>query len=102
MESRWEIGRAGHGRGDKLRGHGVDYLTDNGVYCLRCFRVGGFHNRVDYPKPSRKATLNRILQVANGMLVNLGRKGNNKMKKCFHVALLALAGLDRTSDSRAD
>ena len=55
--------------GDKLRGHGIDYLTDNGVDCLRCFRGGCFHIRVGYPKTSRKATLNRILQVTNGMLV---------------------------------
>ena len=57
------------GLGDKLRRNGVDYLTDNGVHCLRCFRVGIFHNRVGYPKTSRKATLNCIPQVTNGMLV---------------------------------
>jgi hypothetical protein len=48
----------------------IDYLTDNRVYCLRCFRVGLFHNRVGYTEPTRKATLNYILQVTNGMLVN--------------------------------
>ena len=64
------------GLGDKLCRNGVDYLTDNGVYCLRCFRVGVFHSRVGYPKPPRKATLNRIPQIMNGMLVHrtlLGR-----------------------------
>ena len=29
----------------------VDYLTDNRVYCVRCFRVGLFHNRVGYTEP---------------------------------------------------
>ena len=54
---------------DELRRYGVDYLTDNRVYCLRCFRVGGFHNRIGYPKPSRNATQNCISQITNGMLV---------------------------------
>ena len=40
----------------------IDYLTDNRVYCLRCFRVGIFHTRVGYTEPARKATLNRVLQ----------------------------------------
>ena len=56
-------------KGDKNCGNGVDYLTDNGVYCLRSFWVGFFHNRVESSKPSRKATLNCIPQVTNGMLV---------------------------------
>ena len=57
------------GLGDELCRYGVDYLTDDGIYCLRCFRGCLFHNRVGYPKPSRKATLNCVPQVMNGMLV---------------------------------
>lgn len=57
------------GLGDELVRYDIDYLTDNGVYCLRCFRVGFFHTRVGYPKPSRKATLNRIPRIMNGTLV---------------------------------
>ena len=68
------------GLGDELVRYDIDYLTDNGVYCLRCFRVGFFHTRVGYPKPSRKATLNRILQIANGMIVN--SKRNVEQWKC--------------------
>ena len=55
--------------GDELARYDVDNLTDYGVYCLRCFRVGCFHTRVGYTEPARKATLNRIPQVTNGMLV---------------------------------
>ena len=55
--------------GDELVRYDVDNLTDYGVYCLRCFRVGVFHIRVGYTESARKATLNRILQVTNGMLV---------------------------------
>ena len=40
------------------------------VYCLRCFRVGCFHTRVGYTVTARKATLNRIPSVTNGMLVS--------------------------------
>lgn len=47
----------------------IDNLTDNRVYWPRCFRVGVFHTRVVYTVPARKATLNRIFQVMNGMLV---------------------------------
>ena len=57
---------------DELVRNDVDYLTDNRVYCLRCFRVGLFHNRVGYTEPTRKATLNYILQVTKGMLVKIG------------------------------
>ena len=56
---------------DELVRNDVDYLTDNRVYCLRCFRVGVFHIRVGYTEPARKATLNRIPWVTNGMLVVL-------------------------------
>ena len=56
---------------DELVRNDVDYLTDNRVYCLRCFRVGLFHNRVGYTESARKATLNCILLVTNGMLVVL-------------------------------
>ena len=47
----------------------VDYLRDNRVYCLRCFRVGLFHNCVGYTEPARKATFNRIPPVTNGVPV---------------------------------
>ena len=57
--------------GDELARYDVDNLTDYGVHCLRCFRVGCFHTRVGYTEPARKATLNRIPQVTNGMLVRL-------------------------------
>ena len=36
----------------------VDYLPENGVYCLRCFRWGCFHNPVGYRKSPPDATLN--------------------------------------------
>ena len=54
---------------DELVRNDVDYLTDNRVYCFRCFRVGVFHTRVGYTEPARKATLNGIPPVMNGMLV---------------------------------
>ena len=54
---------------DELARNDVDYLTDNRVYCLRCFRVGCFHTRVGYTVTARKATLNRIPSVTNVMLV---------------------------------
>lgn len=57
------------GLGDELRRYGIDYLTDNWIYCLRCSWVGCFHTRVGCPKPSRKATLNRIPRIMNGTLV---------------------------------
>lgn len=50
-------------KGDELRRYRVDYLADDGVYCLRCFRGGCFfHTRVGCPRTSRKATFNRILK----------------------------------------
>lgn len=49
--------------------YSVDYPADDGGYCLRCFRVGIFHARVDCPKPSREATQNRSHRITNGMLV---------------------------------
>ena len=36
----------------------VDYLPENGVYCLRCFWWGCFHNPVSYRKSPPDATLN--------------------------------------------
>ena len=36
----------------------VDYLPENGVYCLRCFLWGCFHNPVGYRKSPADATLN--------------------------------------------
>ena len=55
--------------GDELVRYDVDNLTDDGVYRLRCFRAGCFHTRVGYTESARTATLNRIFQVTNGMLV---------------------------------
>ena len=57
------------GLGDELVRYQVDYLTDNWVYCLRCFWFG-FHTRVGYTRSSPKATLKFIPQETNGMLVN--------------------------------
>lgn len=54
---------------DELVRYDIDNLTDNMVYSPRCFRVGVFHTRVVYTVPARKATLNRIFQVMNGMIV---------------------------------
>ena len=54
---------------DELVRYDIDNLTDNRVYCPRCFRVGVFNTRVVYTVPARKAALNRIFQVMNGMLV---------------------------------
>ena len=36
----------------------VDYLPENGVYCLRCFWWGCFHNPVGYRITPPVATLN--------------------------------------------
>ena len=36
----------------------VDYLPENGVYCLRCFWWGCFHDPVGYRKSPPDATLN--------------------------------------------
>ena len=36
----------------------VDYLPENGVYCLRCFWWGCFHNPVGFRKSPPVATLN--------------------------------------------
>ena len=55
--------------GDELARYDVDNLTDDGVYCLRCFRVGCFHTHVGYTVTARKATLKCIPLVTNGMLV---------------------------------
>ena len=76
------------GLGDELVRYGVDNLTDDWVYCLRCFRGRLFHIRVGYPKPPRKATLNRILQFTNGMLVyqnikEYGRSHKHNRQTCF-------------------
>lgn len=61
----------------------IDTLTDNRVYCPRCFRVGVFHTRVVYTVPARKATLNRIFQVMNGMLVK--REGYCGLSRSDHA-----------------
>lgn len=70
LEMRCQLGGA-HGIvvRDELVRYDVDNLTDYGVFCLRCFRASCFHIRVGYTESARKATLNRILQVTNGMLV---------------------------------
>lgn len=65
---------------DELVRYDVDNLTDNMVYSLRCFRVGCFHTRVVYTVTARKATLNRILQFTNGMLVRTQIKTQIKEK----------------------
>ena len=57
------------GFGDELVRYQVDNLTDNWVYCLRCFWFG-FHTRVGYTRSSPKATLKIIPQDTNGMLVD--------------------------------
>ena len=61
----------------------IDTLTDNRVYCPRYFRVGVFHTRVVYTVPARKATLNRIFQVMNGMLVK--REGYCGLSRSDHA-----------------
>ena len=43
---------------EDVRRDEVDYLPENGVYCLRCFWWGCFHNPVGYRKSPPDATLN--------------------------------------------
>ena len=45
-------------RVEDVRRDEVDYLPENGVYCLRCFWWGCFHNPVSYRKSPPDATLN--------------------------------------------
>lgn len=77
----------------------VDYLTDNRVYCLRCFRAGGlFHSRVGYTEPARKATLNCIPPAMNGMRVvsNTTKRtvnyGSPTSMSCSAVAVVCVYG----------
>lgn len=66
--------RFASGIGDKAVDfwRGVDNLTDDGVYCFLLLLWGlCFHSR-GIPETSLKVALNRILQVANGMLVQKG------------------------------
>ena len=45
-------------RVEDVRRDEVDYLPENGIYCLRCFGWGCFHNPVGYRKSPPDATLN--------------------------------------------
>ena len=64
-----EVLRRRRRRVEDVRRDEVDYLPENGVYCLRCFWWGCLHNPVGYRITPPVATLN-IHPLANANAVS--------------------------------